>query len=156
MIGRHSILFLCRDNAGISLMAEAIAMHVSARLNLNLRAFSAAAGQTAPVDVVALECLHEAGVPADGLSSKPLELFALSGAPRVDVVVPLVKGAHHVSTGHPWLHRLRLRAMRFEDAALMADAHARRLAYRNLLPALRQAILELAPLEGAGMAQAAA
>ncbi|MGE4373323.1 MAG: hypothetical protein AB7E29_10585 [Xanthobacter sp.] len=156
MIGRHSILFLCRDNAGVSLMAEAITMHVSARLNLNLRAFSAAAGPTAPVDVVALECLHEAGVPADGLSSKPLELFALSGAPRVDVVVPLVDGARHVTHAHPWLHRLRLRAMRFEDAALMVDAHARRLAYRTLLPVLHWAILDLASPEGAEIAQAAA
>ncbi len=156
MIGKPSILFLCRDNSGISLMAEAIAMHFQNRLHKHVRAFSAAVGPTAPVDMVALECLHEAGLPADGLSSKPIELFALSGAPRVDVVVPLQADVHHAVAAMPWLHVLPVRVRVFEDIARMADSHERRQAYRRLLPALRQAVLDIVEMEAPGAVRAAA
>lgn len=150
MIARPSILFVCRDNAGLSLMAEAVAMHVSARV----RAFSAAAGAPAPVDGAALEALHHAHIPADGLSSKPVELFALSGAPRVDLVVTLVDEAHRAARRLPWMHLMRLRTWHFEDVARQADPQARRVGYRRLLPDLRAAVTALLVRED-GFASAA-
>ncbi|MGQ3673337.1 arsenate-mycothiol transferase ArsC [Xanthobacter sp. TB0136] len=156
MIRKTSILFLCRDNAGISLMAEALAIHLHNRLHKHVRAFSAAVGPTAPVDEAALACLQEAGVPTDGLSSKPVELFALSGAPRVDVVVPLQADVHHAVGALPWLHLLPLRARIFEDIGRRGDAHARRVAYRDLLPALRQVVLDIMEMEAPGMVRSAA
>ena len=156
MIAKPSILFLCRDNSGISLIAEAIAMHLQNRLHTHVRAFSAAVGPTAPVDAVALECLHEAGLPADGLSSKPIELFALSGAPRVDVVVPLQADVHHAVAAMPWLHLLPRRVRVFDDIARMTDAHQRRQAYRRLLPVLREVVLDIMERESPRAARAAA
>lgn len=150
MIARPSILFVCRDNAGLSLMAEALTMHLSARV----RAFSGAAEAPAPVDVAALEALHHEGIAADGLSSKPLELFGLSGAPRVDLVVALVDEAHRVARRLPWMHPLRLRSWAFEDVSRQGDAHQRRLGYRRLLPDLRAAIAGLVEREE-GFASAA-
>lgn len=135
-----SVLFACRDNAGLSLLAEAIA-HGHAP---GLRAFSAGNSPAGTVDLAAVECLHAARVPADGLSSKPMELFALSGAPRIDVVVSLVEGVER--DAQRLAERTRCAAhhrWRFEDVAAIAETHARRLAYRRLLPELSAAISAL-------------
>ncbi|MFG1465438.1 hypothetical protein V5F77_21375 [Xanthobacter sp. DSM 24535] len=134
---KPSILFVCRDNAGLSLLAEAISNHTQP----HLRAFSAGLMLQARVDLAAVECLHAEGVPADGLSCKPIEVFTLPGAPHIDAVVSLVQGArasvecsalrpsarHH----HHW---------QMEDVSDLGDIHERRLAYRRLLPDLRAAI----------------
>ncbi|WP_234051370.1 MULTISPECIES: low molecular weight phosphatase family protein [unclassified Xanthobacter] len=139
MITRPSILFVCRDNAGLSLMAEALTMHLYARV----RAFSAATAMTGPVDPVALECLEREGIATDGLSAKPAELFALSGAPRVDLAVALVEDAHRAARRLPWMHLLRLRGWGFEDITRVPDLKERARGYRRLLPELRAAITAL-------------
>ena len=133
--GAISVLFACRDNAGLSLLAEALAHRRAPRL----RAFSAGIAP-GPVDLTAVECLHAARIPADGLSSKPLEVFALPGAPRIDLLVSLVEDvegeverlARRIRCGH--------RRWRLTDTAAEPDPHARRLAYRRLLPDLAPAI----------------
>ncbi|MFH3481123.1 arsenate-mycothiol transferase ArsC [Xanthobacter variabilis] len=139
MITRPSILFVCRDNAGLSLMAEALTMHLYARV----RAFSAATAMAGPVDPVALECLEREGIATDGLSAKPAELFALSGAPRVDLAVALVEDAHRAARRLPWMHLLRLRGWGFEDITRVPDLKERARGYRRLLPELRAAITAL-------------
>ena len=139
MITRPSILFVCRDNAGLSLMAEALTMHLYARV----RAFSAATAFAAPVDLAALDSLEREGVATNGLSSKPVEVFALSGAPRVDAVVALEEGAHRAARRLPWMHLLRLRGWGFEDVSRLPQPQERRRAYRRLLPELRDAITAL-------------
>lgn len=149
MIARPSILFICRDNAGLSLMAEALTMHLYARV----RAFSAATGAPAPVDPAALDCLQQAGVPTAGLSAKPLEVFALSGAPRVDVMVALVDEAHRSARRLPWTHLLRLQGWGFDDVSRLAEPSQRARAYHRLLPDLSAAISALVEQ---GLAPAAA
>lgn len=146
---KPSILFVCRDNAGLSLLAEAISNHTQP----HLRAFSAGLSPHASVDMAAVECLHAEGVPADGLSCKPLEVFTLPGAPHIDAVISLVPSAH-VSVASSALrpqHRLHHR-WQMEDVSRLGDMHERRLAYRRLLPELRAAIGAL----GAGQFAAAA
>ena len=83
--GRLSIVFTCRDNGGLSLLAEALANHGQP----HLRAFSGSIERVGAVDIAAVECLHGARVPADGLSAKPLELFA-----------PRRSAAHPCGGGH--------------------------------------------------------
>lgn len=151
--GRPSILFVCRNNAGLSLMAEAIA--ISAAGTARARAFSAAAAATAPVDMVALECLAEARLPADGLSSKPMELFGFSGAPRIDLVVAMVEDAHHALQRLRWQGLVRLKAWAFDDVSRLGDARQRRDAYRRLLPRLRAAVHALLDEEAETLAPAA-
>ncbi|WP_127091755.1 hypothetical protein [Aquabacter cavernae] len=136
---RAAILFACRDNGGLSLLAEALAHGRTP----HLRAFSAGV-QPGPVDLAAVECLHSARIPVDGLSAKPLEVFSLPGAPRIDVVVSLVEGIE--AEMESFARRVRCIAhqrWRLDDAAALADPHARRLAYRRLLPNLVSAISEL-------------
>lgn len=137
--GRLSIVFTCRDNGGLSLLAEALANHAQP----HLRAFSASAERAGPVDLAAVECLHGARVPADGLSAKPLELFALAGAPRIHAVVAMVEAVHGEASRFAARCGARLHLWQFEEVGHLADAHARRLAYRRLLPGLRSAIGEL-------------
>ncbi|MFG1479861.1 hypothetical protein V5F53_14565 [Xanthobacter sp. V4C-4] len=143
MIARASILFVCRDNAGLSLMAEALTTH----LHAGVRAFSAAMSAPAPVDAAALDCLERCGIAVDGLSAKPVEVFGLSGAPRVDMVVALVDEAHRAARRLPWMHPLRLRGWGFEDVSRVSDAQQRRRAYRCLLPLLREAVATLVEQE---------
>lgn len=149
--GRPSILFVCRDNAGLSLLAEAVSINTHG----HVRAFSAAADTTAPVDIAVLECLHAARVPADGLSSKPVELFGFSGAPRIDLVVAMVEEAHHTVQRLPWQGLVRLKSWALEDISRLMDVHQRRLAYRRLLPRLRAAIGALVEEEADLLARAA-
>ncbi|MEP9380228.1 hypothetical protein ABLE91_26245 [Aquabacter sp. CN5-332] len=132
-----SVLFACRDNGGLSLLAEALANGRAPRL----RAFSAGVSAAGAVDLAAVECLHAARVPADGLSAKPLELFTFSGAPKIDVVVSLVESVE--KDAQRFAERSRCAVHHrwgFEDVAAIMDTHVRRLAYRRLLPDLTAAI----------------
>jgi len=137
----QTVLFACRDNSGLSLMAEALANHTQP----HMRAFSAGLDAESPVDLAAVECLHLEQIPADGLSAKPLELFNLIGAPRVDAIISLLgskQEAMHLEVER-FAQRCRgtlLHRWHFEDIARIADMHDRRLAYRQLLPRLRAAI----------------
>lgn len=136
---RTAVLFACRDNGGLSLVAEALA-HGRAP---HLRAFSAGL-RPGMVDLTAVECLHAARVPADGLSAKPLEVFSQPGAPRIDVVVSLIEGIEAEMEG--FARRVRCLAhqrWRLDDAAAFTDPHERRLAYRRILPDLVSAISAL-------------
>ncbi|MEP9349576.1 hypothetical protein [Xanthobacter sp. KR7-225] len=136
LTGRPSILFVCRDNSGLSLMAEAIAIAAHS----HVRAFSAAVAETAPVDIAAVECLHYARIPADGLSSKPVELFGFSGAPRVDVVVAMVDEAHQALGRLAWHQIARMERWTFDDVSCLRDVNQRRISYRRLLPRLKAAV----------------
>jgi arsenate reductase len=93
-----TILFVCKDNAGLSPMAEACLNAVS---DGSLRAFSAGivpAGHLAPATA---RVLAENGIRSGGLVPKPLELFALPHAPTPDVVVALTPGVT-AATGRIW------------------------------------------------------
>lgn len=133
---KAAVLFACHDNGGLSQLAEALA-HGRAP---HLRAFSAGV-RPGMVDLAAVECLHAARIPADGLSAKPLEVFSQAGAPRIDVVVSLVEGIEAEIEGFARRARCLVhQRWRLDDAAALADPHERRLAYRRLLPALLSAI----------------
>ncbi len=81
-----TVLFVCARNAGPSPMAEAYLNEIGGP---HLRAFSAGLEPDDLVDASALRTLQAAGVPVDGLSPKPLEIFTLPHAPRPDIVVTL-------------------------------------------------------------------
>lgn len=139
MSQRPSILFACHDNSGLSLLAEAIVNHA----HRQVRAFSAGINGSTAVDSAALGCLDAEGIPTDGLSSKPLELFGFSGAPRIDLVVSLVADAKERIerlTGTP---RVAVETWTFEDLSGVTDPRRRRQAYGMVLPRLRAGIAAL-------------
>lgn len=136
MTGRPTVLFVCPDNAGVSLMAEALALHAYT----DLRPFSAAAAAPGIVDPALIACLEAARIPADGLSAKPAGVFGLSGAPRLDLVVALGGEARRVLRRQPWIGILRIEAWLLPEVPRGDTQHERRAGYRRLLPQLASAI----------------
>ncbi|VFT03895.1 protein-tyrosine-phosphatase [Pseudomonas aeruginosa] len=72
MTDRLRVLFVCIANDARSLIAEAILRHTDGE---HFAAFSAGV-RPAGVDPRTLSVLEHAGIPTQGLSSKPLETFA--------------------------------------------------------------------------------
>jgi protein-tyrosine-phosphatase len=66
------VLFLCRSNTALSIMAEAILRHLARE---RVRAASAGSSPCAQVDPYALECLRERGIATRGLRSKGCDAF---------------------------------------------------------------------------------
>lgn len=136
MTGRPTVLFVCPDNAGVSLLAEALALHAYK----DLRPFSGAAGAPGVVDAALIACLDAARIPADGLSAKPAGVFGLSGAPRLDLVVALGADAGRALRRQPWTGFLRLETWLLPELPRSTDPQTRRAGYRTLLPQLAAAI----------------
>ena len=83
------VLFLCRSNATLSIMAEAILRH---RAKERVRAASAGLSACARVDPHALECLRGHGIATAGLHSKGYDtLFRLYRLP-VRILIALCEG----------------------------------------------------------------
>lgn len=93
-----TILFVCKDNAGLSPMAEAC---LNALGDGSLRAFSAGLAPAAHLAPATARVLAENGIPSGGLAPKSWELFALPHAPSPDVVVALTPGVA-AATGRIW------------------------------------------------------
>ena len=79
-----NVLFIGKENATGSVMAEAYMNHAGRGL---FRAFSAGLSPAGEVHPLTLETLRDAGVRGRSFSSKSWRIFALATAPRMDVVV---------------------------------------------------------------------
>lgn len=97
-----NILFLCTGNSARSIMAEAVANHIS---NGRLRAFSAGSQPSGEVQPMALQVLREAHIPTDGLRSKSWTEFDAPDAPVMDIIITVCSRAAGevcpVWPGHP-------------------------------------------------------
>jgi arsenate reductase len=82
----YNILFLSRDNAARSIMAEA---YLNSRMHPRIRAFSAGGSPRGHINKTALEVLAEAHIPTDNLRSKSWTEFLTSGARKMDLVIAL-------------------------------------------------------------------
>lgn len=139
MTGRLTVLFVCADNGGVSLAAEAVALHFHPRL----RPFSAAALAPGRVDPALLASLTAAHIPADGLSAKPVGVFSLSGAPRLDAVVALGADAGRALRRQAFIGLLRFETWQLPDVPWGTEEKVRRAAYGRLLPDIGAAIARL-------------
>lgn len=81
-----NVLFLCRDNAAVSIMAEAYTNVAGRGI---ARAYSAGCQPASSVHPVALATLRAAGVRHSGLAPKSWNQFAHDGEFRMDLVVYL-------------------------------------------------------------------
>lgn len=82
---RYNILFLCTGNSARSILAEAIANHLTA--GNRFIAYSAGSQPRGEVNPAAFELLEHKGIPTAGLHSKSWDEFAAADAPRLDFVI---------------------------------------------------------------------
>lgn len=85
-----TVLFVCEDNAGLSLMAEAC---LNATAPESLRAFSAGPNPAGEIHRGLKAVLCEAGFETAGLEPKSWDFFALPHAPAPDVIVYMTDAA---------------------------------------------------------------
>lgn len=83
-MARKHVLFLCNDNAILSLMAEAYLDHAG---RSHYRAWSAGLVPAQEIDSLVLDVLAQCGVRARGLESKSWQVFADASAPSLDIIV---------------------------------------------------------------------
>jgi arsenate reductase len=79
----YTVLFLCTGNSARSIIGEALLNHVGEG---RFRAYSAGSHPKGEVNPMAIAVLAAAGIPTEGLRSKPWDEFAAPGAPRLDFV----------------------------------------------------------------------
>lgn len=87
----RGVLFVGAEGVGIGLLAEAIALDIMREMSgsMPLRVYSATTQDMGETDPMLLRAMKRMQLDSDGLSLKPLALFAFAGAPRIDHVVLL-------------------------------------------------------------------
>jgi arsenate reductase (thioredoxin) len=84
----YNVLFLCKHNAGRSIMAEAI-LNGLATDQKKFRAYSAGSDPAGKINPYAMEQIRTAGLATDGLRSKHWSEFTVPGAPVMHFVFTL-------------------------------------------------------------------
>jgi hypothetical protein len=87
----RSVLFIGAEGVGLGMLAEALALDHARAVNglLPLRIYSATTSDAADSDPVMLRAMQRLKLDTNGLSLKPVALYAFAGAPRIDHVVLL-------------------------------------------------------------------
>lgn len=88
-----NVLILCTGNSARSIVAEALLNRLSAEAGVDIQAFSAGSRPKLEVHPGALKVLKAHGISTTGLRSKSWDEFALSSAPRMDVVITVCNSA---------------------------------------------------------------
>ena len=132
-----NVLFLGTGNTARSIMAEAYMNYAGRGL---YRAFSAGARPVGVVDPMAIQTLRDVGVRGRSLSSKSWEVFALTVAPRMDLIVTVCDQAAELPQPR-WPGQPVLRKLAVDDPATAAGSFARhRTAYLECFAELRRHI----------------
>lgn len=143
MAGPFNVLFLCTGNSARSILAEALLNDLGRG---RFRAFSAGSHPAGRVNPWALETLRGAGLPVEGLRSKPWDEFAAPGAPSLDFVITVCDNA--AGEACPvWPGRPATAHWGIPDpAAVEGDDEAKRRAFAATMATLRRRIALLAAL----------
>ena len=87
-----NVLFLCTHNSARSILAEALLNHMGKG---KFKAYSAGSSpkDNQKPNPMAIATLEKAGISTQGLSSKSWDVFALSDAPHMDLVITVCDNA---------------------------------------------------------------
>jgi protein-tyrosine-phosphatase len=88
----YNVLFLCTHNSARSIMAEVILNNLAVNRG-RFRAFSAGSRPVGQINLLALEQIRAAGMPASGLRSKNWDEFAAPNAPQLHFVFTVCDNA---------------------------------------------------------------
>ena len=87
-----NVLFLCTHNSARSILAEAVLNHIGKDRFTAFSAGSSPRDNQQP-NPMALKTLQATGISTDGLRSKNWDEFALSDAPRMDLIITVCDNA---------------------------------------------------------------
>ncbi len=133
-----SVLFICVHNSARSIMAEAVLRHHGGA-DFDAQSAGTDAGRVNPLT---LRVLAEAGIPTDGLTSKPVG--PLVGR-RFDYVVTVCDPAREACPFFPGQHRTL--HWSFDDPAAAEGSEEERLAvFRRVLDEVERSVEEFVPL----------
>ena len=87
-----NVLFLCTHNSARSILAEALLNHLG---HGKFKAYSAGSSprENQKPNPMAIATLQKAGISTEGLSSKSWDVFAVSDAPHMDLVITVCDNA---------------------------------------------------------------
>ena len=88
-----NVLFICTHNSARSVLFEGMLNHWSAKLGLDVKAYSAGSAPSGRVNPFALESLQRAGVDTRTCRSKSWDEFSTAGAPPLSIVVTVCDSA---------------------------------------------------------------
>ena len=88
-----NVLILCTHNSARSVLGEAMLNHWAAKLDKNVRAFSAGSAPSGCLNPFAIETLTRSGIDVSGYRSKSWDEFAAEGAPSMRVVITVCDSA---------------------------------------------------------------
>ena len=133
----YNVLFLCTGNSARSVMGEVLINQLGGG---RFRGFSAGSTPKGRIHPMTLEVLHDAGLPTEGLRSKPWDEFALPGAPVMDFVFTVCDDAAGetcpVWPGHPMTAHWGIE----DPAAVVGTPVTQRAAFQNALRYMRNRV----------------
>ena len=88
-----NVLILCTGNSARSILAEGLLNHLSMQAEANVQAFSAGSRPKPQPHPVALDVLRYHGISVTRMHSKSWDKFALTSAPKMDVIVTVCNSA---------------------------------------------------------------
>lgn len=130
-----NVLFLCTHNSARSVLAECLLNHLGWG---RFRAFSAGSQPAGRVHPLALQALSDQGIDTTGVRSKSWDEFAMTGAPKMDLIITVCDSAVNeicpVWPGHPATAHWR-----YADPSVATVSDAAKLAaFRNTLALMRR------------------
>jgi arsenate reductase (thioredoxin) len=88
-----NVLILCTHNSARSVLAEGMLNHLAARMDKDVRAYSAGSAPGGRVNPFAIEVLASAGVDTSGFRSKSWDEFTSDTAPPLAIVITVCDSA---------------------------------------------------------------
>ena len=88
-----NVLILCTHNSARSVLGCGMLNHWAARLNVDVRGYSAGSAPSGRVNPFALEALANAGVDTGKFRSKSWDEFTRAGAPAMRIVITVCDSA---------------------------------------------------------------
>ena len=132
-----NVLFLCTHNSARSILAEAALNDAGGG---RFKAFSAGSSprENQQPNPLALQVLHAAGIPTEGLRSKSWDDFAGRDAPRMDLIITVCDNAAGEACPY-WPGHPATAHWGYPDPSLAPGTEAQRLeAFRQTLHAIRR------------------
>jgi len=88
-----NVLVLCTHNSARSVLSEGMLNHWAAKLNKDVKAYSAGSSPSGRLNPYAIQALNTAGIETTGYRSKSWDEFVVDSAPKMRIVITVCDSA---------------------------------------------------------------